>query len=51
MESTEEFVTTFRVLNLYRMRVCEEHAHSHSIIDMTRNPSITRVSKVLVTSV
>jgi hypothetical protein len=27
-----KFVTTFRVLNLYRMGVCEEHAHSHSIV-------------------
>ena len=27
-----KFVTTFRVLNPYRMGVCEEHAHSHSIV-------------------
>jgi hypothetical protein len=33
MESTEEFVTVFRVLNPLRMGVCEEHAYSHSIVD------------------
>jgi hypothetical protein len=28
----KKFETTFRVLNLYRMGVCEEQAHSHSIV-------------------
>jgi len=32
MESTEEFVTTFRVLKPLRIGVYEEYAHSHSIV-------------------
>jgi hypothetical protein len=32
MASTEAFVTVFRVLNSLKIGVCEEHAHSHSIV-------------------
>jgi len=51
MKSTEAFVTVFRVLNPLKIGVCEEHAHSHSIVAITKTLVFIWVSEVVFTSV
>ena len=53
MESTEAFVTVFRVLNRLKIGVCEEHAHSHSILELyffIIKQEVTLVKMMFVTS-